>query len=242
MMKRILTISLLCSLFANVGLFWFAKEQYKNANAIRLDPLQLSYFEQVPLPMQSGKHRVVFYGDSRALSWPAPDIENIQFINRGIGNQTSEQIRLRYDSHILPLQADILIVQLCVNDLKTIPLFPQNRVRIVEQCQHNLQEIISKAEVAGAKVILTTVFPVGKVSPERYLVWSDEVRLAIREINHFIKKLANDNVIVWDTYALLEGKKNRIRTEYSRDLLHLNQQGYEVLNQHLKELIKVNLK
>jgi len=241
-MKRILAITLLLSLLANIGLLWFAKEQYRASNAIRLDPLQLTFYDDEHFPKQEGRLRVVFFGDSRALAWPSPNIENVEFINRGIGNQTSEQIRLRYQKHLQPLHADIVILQLCVNDLKTIPLFPQRRDAIVEQCKRNLQEIISKANEASVKVIVTTVFPVGKVPPERYLVWSDEVTPAIREVNQYIAEQANENVMVWDAYTLLEGKEGVIRSDYSRDLLHLNQHGYEVLNQHLKKLLVSNIK
>ena len=38
---------------------------------------------------------------------------------------------------------------------------------------------------------------------------------------------------VLDAFAVLQGENGKIKPEYSRDLLHLNSQGYEVLNQHL---------
>lgn len=139
-MKKLL-ILLLISVLGNVGLLWFAQRQYQDTNTMCLDPLQLSLYAD-PVPGKTaGQQRVVFFGDSRALSWSAPEMANVEFINRGIGNQTSKQIRLRFAQHVQPLQADVVILQLCVNDLKAIALFPQRRDAIVAQCQRNASAI-----------------------------------------------------------------------------------------------------
>jgi lysophospholipase L1-like esterase len=237
-MKKIL-ILLLISVLGNAGLLWFAQRQYQDTNALRLDPLQLSVYA-TPAPAKTvGKQRVVFFGDSRALSWSVPEGANAEFINRGIGNQTSEQIRLRFAQHVKPLQADVVILQLGVNDLKAIALFPQQRDAIVAQCKRNLQDIITQARQSGSKVLLTTVFPLGKVPLERRLFWSDAIAPAINEVNQFIAAQAGDGVTVLDAFALLQGEKNLIRPEYSRDLLHLNANGYALLNQHLVETLSL---
>lgn len=176
----------------------------------------------------------MFFGDSRALSWASPDMRGFEFINRGIGNQTSEQIRLRWEQHVAPLRPDSVVLQLCVNDLKTIPLFPERRDAIVKQCQSNLKAIVEMARQAGSKVVLTTVFPLGEVPLERKLFWSDDVAVAISEVNEFIYTLEGEGVLVADAYELLrEEASEKVRPEYSRDLLHLNAEGYEMLNQNL---------
>lgn len=41
----------------------------------------------------------------------------VEFINRGIGGQTSTQVAERFDANIAPLQPDVLVVRVCVNDL-----------------------------------------------------------------------------------------------------------------------------
>ncbi|HPY41850.1 MAG TPA: SGNH/GDSL hydrolase family protein, partial [Thiolinea sp.] len=137
-MKYLLMVLFLASLAANVAGVWLVKHLYKAENAVRLDPLQLSVYPDAPTK-QPELQRIVFFGDSRALSWPAPELRGLEFVNRGIGDQTSEQIRLRYATHVQPLKADLLILQLGVNDLKNIPLFPEKRAAIVEQLKRNLQ-------------------------------------------------------------------------------------------------------
>lgn len=236
-MKYLLMVLFLASLAANVAAVWLVKHLYKSENAVRLDPLQLSIYADAPAK-QPELQRIVFFGDSRALSWPVPDLQGLEFINRGIGDQTSEQIRLRYAAHVKPLKADLLILQLGVNDLKNIPLFPENRAAIVEQLKRNLQWIVQQARADGSRVVITTIFPLGKVPLERRLVWSDQVAPAIREVNKFIPSLAGEGVQVLDAFSVLQGEADLIQAQYSRDLLHLNAEGYAALNVALKSILQ----
>ncbi|MEZ5449795.1 MAG: GDSL-type esterase/lipase family protein [Thiolinea sp.] len=228
-MKRVLAVVFLLSLLGNIGLLWFGKQQYQQVNAIRLDPLQLAVYPQVTAAKTPGIRRVVFYGDSRALGWPAPLVDKVEFLNRGIGQQTSEQVRLRFQQHVASLQASLVVVQMCVNDLKTIPLFPQRRDEIVASCKSHLADVIRMARATGSEVLLTTVFPLGKF-PERWLVWSDAVAPAVQEVNRFILAQVGAGVSVLDAFSLLQDEKGQVQPDYSRDLLHLNARGYEVLN------------
>ena len=236
-MKATLWILLLLATLGNIAGFLFIKSLYTEANRLRLDPLQLGvYTDKIP-KKSTAKPRVVFFGDSRSLSWPAPETTDYEFINRGIGQQTSEQIRLRYEQHVRPLQADILVLQLCVNDLKTIPLFDDSYTQIISRCQHNLEEIIRQGLRDGSEIILTTVFPLGEVPLQRRPFWSSEVATAIEAVNDFIRAQQGERVKVYDAYSLLLGEPQKITPAYSRDLLHLNDEGYALLNQHLLPLL-----
>lgn len=236
-MKYLLMVLFLASLAANVAGMWLVKHLYKAENAVRLDPLQLSVYPDAPTK-QPELQRIVFFGDSRALSWPAPELQGLEFINRGIGDQTSEQIRLRYTAHVQPLKADLLILQLGVNDLKNIPMFPEKRTAIVEQLKRNLQWIVQQAHADGSRVLITTIFPLGKVPLKRRLVWSDQVAPAIREVNKFIPSLAGEGVQVLDAFSVLQGEADLIQAQYSRDLLHLNTEGYSALNVALQPVLQ----
>ena len=235
-MKYLLTFLVLLTVIGGAGTFFVAKQLYRQVNQVRLDPLQLTLYPGTPAAKASSKPRLVFFGDSRALSWPVPDIAGFEFLNRGIGQQTSEQIRLRYDQHVAPLNADILVLQLCVNDLKAIPLVPQQHQTIVAQCQSNTREIIAKARQQGSRVILTTIFPLGTVPLYRRLFWSDAVAQAINTVNADLATLPADGIELLDSFSLLGGSQgNQINPDYSRDLLHLNDRGYAVLNEALQQ-------
>jgi len=87
-----LAIGLLASVALNCFLFRQCKEFYVQLNGTRLDPLGLSHYSTAPDqqdPASTDRPTVVFFGDSRAASWPAPGLPQFTFVNRGIDGETS---------------------------------------------------------------------------------------------------------------------------------------------------------
>ncbi len=169
--------------------------------------------------------------------WRSPELEEYEFINRGIGSQTSIQTVKRFEQHITPLKPDIVLIQVGVNDLKTIPLFPGRKELTIADCQANIQKIVEDSKALGAIVLITTIFPVGEIPLERKPFWSDDVSQAIEQVNVYINSLASEDVIVFDAFSVLADEQGAIKRKYTKDELHLNSQGYEVLNQELVLLL-----
>lgn len=235
----LLLIVILGSLTANVFLFRELRKYYALLYTSQLDPIGLSYFQEEIVQAVGDKPTVVFYGDSRAAQWITPKTDEYVFINRGIGNQTSAQVLLRFEEHIRPLQPDAIILQVCVNDLKTIPLFPESKDGIIAACENNIEAIIHKSREFNSVVILTTVFPTsGKVPLARRIVWSEEVYEAIDQVNDFILNYQAEGVIVLDSAGILSNAEGHIKGEYARDLLHLNSAGYNALNSELLTILE----
>lgn len=234
----LLSLALVISILLNYLTFSYARQYYLQLNAARLDPLGLSYYSDQRVSPASGRIRVVFFGDSRAADWPVPaGLDSYEFINRGIGAQTSAQVVERFEAHIAPLRPQVIIVQVCINDLKTIPLFPELRETIVTNCQENIERIIAEAREFKATIILTTIFPLGELPLERRLFWSDEVAETIEEVNHFMATLQAEDVIVFDAAAVLADDQGKVQKIYSRDFLHLTEAGYAALNEELAPLL-----
>ncbi len=235
-----LTLVLLLSLALNLFLFTRAWGYYLAVNMARLDPLNLRAYPSTPdqaQPEAPGVQRVVFFGDSRADQWQHPaDQAGFRFINRGIGAQTSAQVWQRYQQHVQPLRPAVLVLQVGINDLKTIPLFPEHRDAIVADCIANIQQIVASAQSDGAVVVLTTIFPRSTVPIDRWIVWSPEVDRAVSEVNEAIRGMAAPNVLVFDTHAVL-AEAGLVRAEYALDMLHLNAAGYAALNSRLVPLL-----
>ncbi|MFB2919363.1 MULTISPECIES: SGNH/GDSL hydrolase family protein [Aerosakkonema] len=231
-------VVLIGSVVLNFSLFFAARHYYILLNQIRLDPLGLQDFRAKSSQRDvsnTATANVVFFGDSRSKEWPFPSgLKGFSFANRGITGQTSSQVLERFDKHVLPLRPKIVVVQVGINDLKTIPLFPRQKDRIVANCKDNIEEIVKRSRSLGATVILTTIFPVGDVPLTRKPFWSSEVDRAILELNSYIYSLQAPNVIILDSYSLLaENGKNK----YQRDTLHTNAKGYQILNQELTKVL-----
>ena len=126
-----------------------------------------------------------------------------------------------------------------INDLKTIPLFPERKQEIIENCEANIQKIVQDSLDTNVTVILTTIFPTsGNVPLARRPVWSDDIYQAINEVNLFIESLGSDQVIVFNTASLLSNADGNTKSEYSLDLLHLTANGYGTLNLELVKALQ----
>lgn len=237
----LLSVGLLISVTLNVVIFSRAQQYYFQLNGIRLDPFGIKSFYPPQANQQiasDARKKVLFFGDSRAYEWPAPaDLSQFQFVNRGIGSQTSVQVAARFDEHVKPLRPQIIVVQVGINDLKTIPLFPNQKESIIANCKANIKQIVSQSRTLGATVILSTIIPFGQIPLERRPFWSDEVAEAIEEVNAFIYSLSEEKVILFDTVPVLTDEKGIVRKEYSRDFLHLNETAYRALNRELVEIL-----
>ncbi|MBP7692362.1 MAG: hypothetical protein KA764_10615 [Anaerolineales bacterium] len=205
-------------------------------NITRLDPLGLNTYPA--LEGASAAPVIVFFGDSRAADWPAPALAHGTVINRGIGAQTTAQVLGRFQAHVAPLKPQVVVIQAGINDLKTIPLFPEQKAAIIQACQDNLRQIVALALNTGARVVVTTIFPLGALPLERRLFWSDDVAAAIAEVNAYLATLAGERVTVLDTGAVLVNSEGSVDPQYSRDFLHLNPAGYAALNQAIAGLIE----
>jgi lysophospholipase L1-like esterase len=214
---------------------------YMLLNKVSLDPFGLRKVSDDPIN-KAAAHRVVMIGDSRAQAWPPPPgIESAEFINQGISGQTTAQVLGRFQKHVADLEPDIVLIQVGINDLKTIPLFPDRRADIIEQCASNIQELASRSLDTGAKVIVTTIIPAGRVPLVRIPFWPSEVDQAVDSCNTSIETLSSNRVIVFDTSAIVSGGNGSVQPKYQRDFLHLNRAGYQALNRELSSALNALL-
>jgi lysophospholipase L1-like esterase len=227
---------LLVSLVLNWQLFQQSSQYYRELNETRLDPLGLKTFRDNETATSNQKV-VVFFGDSHAAQWPTPNLKSFTFINRGIGAQTTAQVLARFDAHVALLHPHIVVVNVGINDLKTIPLWPERKAKLIAECKTHFHELVTRSVHSGATVILTTLFPIGTVPLVRRPFWSDDVAQAVDDVNAYLFTLQSSNVIVLDAYAVL-AQQGAMRPEYVLDTLHINEAGYAVLNVELTKVLE----
>ncbi|MGB1311756.1 MAG: SGNH/GDSL hydrolase family protein [Leucothrix sp.] len=246
MFKNALLILLALTLGTSLVLnYFFYQKAFIPLQLAKLDPVGIGYYPELKTQEKSeNKPSIMFYGDSRALSWAPFKTTDYQFINRAIGNQTSTQILQRFDKHVAIHQPDLILVQMCVNDLKMIPTFPNKRDSIIQNCKDNIQALIQKARRLESTVVLSTVFPLGDISIFRKALGITEAPIidGIAQINAFINAQVAEDVVIFDSYTLLAGSSAKINPAYSRDWLHLNEQGYALLNKHLQGFLAKTIK
>lgn len=237
-----LVIALLISLFLAYKAYGRSRVYEQFFNAMLLDPYQLEAFPTDVNQREAYDTRqktVVFFGDSRAAHWPFPELDkNFLFLNRGIEAQSSVLAAGRWAHHVAPLEPDVLVVQVGVNDLRLLAEFPARQDAIIENSKANIQQIVSNSVELGTTVILTTIFPLGRPPfDQRGGGSAESVTAAVDEVNAYLTSLAGEKVIILDTGAILAGDDGRVQPEYSDDYLHINEAGYEALNRELARIL-----
>jgi len=226
---------LLCSLVLNGVLFYAAKKFYTDFKITTVFPTHENFYlsQNAHLPEKKQK-RVVLFGDSRILQWKKlPQIEGVEFVNRGIGGETTAKLRARFEPDVVALDPDIVILQLGINDLIAIGLQPKREKAIVEQCRENISFFVETLlQMKAVEVILLTIIPPAQPSLARLPVWSVHIPQRVAEINQeWLSLPATAKFHIIDTAKTLKNESGKWHNNVNQDTLHLTPTGYQYLNQ-----------
>ena len=241
MIKRlaalVLAVVLLFSLGSNVVLFRGLRGSYTEMLRVQLDPSNARKFAEAPAKA-AGVKRVVLLGDSRMAQWSdLPPIPGVEYINRGVSGETAAQLALRAVRDAMAVRADIAIVAAGINDLKAIGVMPRDAKTIEERCLQDLQSIIFALKKQSIKVILSTVWPAGKVDLWRRPFWSEEIRAAIARTNNSIRGAGGEGLVTLDLADLLSEKGN-LAPAVAVDAWNINGEGYRRINERVVPVIE----
>lgn len=232
--------ALLGSVAANVLLYRRGMETYAELQRVRLDPThgkELEPANEALEPAPAGQKRIVLFGDSRISMWdPPPQVQGCQVVNRGVGGETSDQILLRLDRDVLALKPDIVVLEMGINDLKTIGVFPDREREIINSFGRNADLILERLRSRKIDVVLLTVFQPAKVPLARRMLWSDATREAVADFNRRALGMHLPGVTVVDCDGAMAAG-SRVRSEYALDTLHLNPAGYAALNRLVEPVL-----
>jgi len=248
-MLRWSVILLVCllggSLAGNVVVYRQLIETYRQLALVRLYPL--GRHKDAPNRLQilqgpSAGKRIVFFGDSRIQMWhPLPVIPNAVLINSGIGSQTTAQCLVRIENDVVALKPELVVIQVGINDLKYIGLFPNRQHKIIDDCLEHIQKMLDQLAAHDIEVVLLTVFPVGPIEiQKRMTFWSDNTLKAIKVVNTELRTWEREGMHVMDCNAVL-AMGGRMKADYVLDSLHLTTHGYEALNSALSQVFAQTL-
>lgn len=237
----LLVFALLVSIALNVLFCCQALKYYCALQLSSLDPTGSKKYAVQNLQLQEpqpGQVRVVLFGDSRIACWnPLPSAGNCQLLNRGIVGETSAQTLLRLERDVISLKPAVVILQVGINDLKTIGVFPKLKDDIINSCRNNITTIVDKMSIHNIQSVILTIFPPGSISLFRRPIWSEEIYRGIEEVNEIINNLDARGAAVVNCDSILASGRN-IKAEYARDTFHLTSAGYEALNNSLNPVLE----
>ena len=185
-------------------------------------------------------NRVVFMGNSITEGWVMMHPEffkNKEYINRGIGGQTTSQMLLRFRQDVLNLNPKVVVILAGTNDIAGNTGYTSE-----ENIIGNIKSMAEIANSNGIKVIISSILPAIE-----YL-WKPGLDPAskIIKINKELKLFSDKNAFIYLDYhsAMVDDKGGLKVPDYTaaNDLVHPNLNGYLVMEKLVEEAINKALK
>ena len=173
---------------------------------------------------KTNEDRVVFMGNSITQGWGerAPEFfDNPNYINRGIGGQTSPQMLVRFRQDVIKLHPKVVVILAGTNDIagNTGP-------STLEMIEDNLFSMAELAKANNIEVVLCSVVPVYDYPWKKGIEPADK----IIELNRRIKDYADThNIIYADYFTPMADEKNGLKDELTYDGVHPTEAGYKVM-------------
>ena len=191
---------------------WANLNRYKNDNVL-LQPLDL------------GKDRIVFMGDSITEFWQQIHPEFFAgkpYINRGISGQTTPQMLIRFRADVINLHPTIVVLLAGVNDIagNTGP-------STLEMITNNIFSMVALAKVNQIKVILCSVLPAADFPWKKGMQPAEKIIALNTKLKEYA--LAND-IFYLDYFSAMVDEKKGLKSIYSNDGVHPNELGYQVMS------------
>jgi lysophospholipase L1-like esterase len=180
--------------------------------------------ENEKLKGQADAQRVVFMGDSITDGWRLTQyFPNKPYVNRGISGQTTPQMLARMFEDVINLRPAALIILAGTNDIAR-----NTGPETIEMIEENLEAMNELAQFHGIKVILCAVTPVSDYGPRKMTV--ERPPSDILRLNAWMREYAAKNHAIYaDYFAALVDDKGMLKEGISRDGLHPNDKGYELM-------------
>jgi lysophospholipase L1-like esterase len=170
---------------------------------------------------KTGENRVVFLGDQITENW-SDFFPGKPYLNRGIVNQTTPQMLVRFRQDVISLQPKIVIIQGGSNDLAGVT-GPATEGTISE----NIQSMVELAQLHKIRVVLASVTPVCDCAGTKQTGLRPQGKII--GLNGWIKDYAARSGSTYlDYYAALADGRN-FKQDLTADGLVPNAAGYKVM-------------
>lgn len=192
--------------------------------------------ENAKIDTTNTKNRVGLIGDSILEGWYELDpdfFKSNNFINRGIGGQTSAQMLLRFRQDVIHLKPRVVVILAGTNDIAG-----NNGPSTLQMIEDNIASMAELARANKIQVVLSSVLPVFDYP------WKKGIEPAskIAALNKWIKNYAQKNGDLYlDYYSPLVDEKGGMMATFADDGVHPNRAGYAIMKPLLQKAITLAL-
>jgi lysophospholipase L1-like esterase len=178
-------------------------------------------------PPAKAMPRVIFLGDSITDGWRLNEyFTGRDFVNRGIGGQTTIQMLARFRQDVVPLSPKIVVILAGTNDIAA--------GISATQIEENLATMGELAKAHGIKSVFASILPVSdyhKDADPAYQMTINRPPATIQAINRWIQSYClSQGVPYMDYYTAMVDPSGHMQADLSDDGLHPNAKGYRVMS------------
>ena len=181
--------------------------------------------------------KMVFMGNSITEGWKLfdPNFFNLtDYVNRGIGGQTTPQMLIRFKQDVLDLKPKGVVILAGTNDIagNTGPMS-------IQEIYNQIESMAGLAALNKIEVFLCSVLPVYDYP------WKPGLKPApkIVALNEMLKTLAGEkNYLYIDYFSEMSDDKNGLKASLGADGVHPNEKGYEIMKRVLLNTIGPSFK
>lgn len=178
---------------------------------------------ELPRPAP-GENRVVFIGDEITENWgrgKAAFFPGKPFLNRGIKEQTTPQMLVRFRQDVIALKPKVVVIQAGTNDLASF-YSPITQAMTAE----NITSMVELAKANGIRVVLASLTPIcdcytkqSRIRPQGKIIG----------INGWLRDYAAESGSVYLNYYSAMAQGRNLKKELTDDGFLPNDAGYEVM-------------
>jgi lysophospholipase L1-like esterase len=181
--------------------------------------------------------KMVFMGNSITEGWKLFDpnfFNSTDYVNRGIGGQTTPQMLIRFKQDVLDLKPKGVVILAGTNDIagNTGPMS-------IQEIYNQIESMAGLAALNKIEVFLCSVLPVYDYP------WKPGIKPApkIVALNEMLKTLAGEkNYLYIDYFSEMSDDKNGLKASLGADGVHPNEKGYEIMKRVLLNTIGPSFK
>lgn len=201
--------------------------------------------------MEAGMRTIVVIGASYAGGWkPGRAIAGSRIVNKGVEGQQSFEMLARFETDVLALKADGVIIWGFINDV-----FRSDRAKIDQTLKRTRESILTMVGLArktGIVPILATEVTIrgkdgwseavqsmiGKMIGKQS--YQDYINMHVVETNQWIRETATrEGLLLLDMEAVLADPHHVRRKEFAQsDGSHISNQGYEALSKYAEDRLR----
>lgn len=181
--------------------------------------------------------KMVFMGNSITEGWKLFDpnfFNSTDYVNRGIGGQTTPQMLIRFKQDVLDLKPKGVVILAGTNDIagNTGPMS-------IQEIYNQIESMAGLAALNKIEVFLCSVLPVYDYP------WKPGLKPApkIVALNEMLKTLAGEkNYLYIDYFSEMSDDNNGLKASLGADGVHPNEKGYEIMKRVLLNTIGPSFK